>query len=112
MDGAWEEAGAQRDAILAGYGQEGIEAAWVEAGTAATDAAAAAVDGEYGDDKAATRAASAAVLDALRESSRGKEEGEKGKLARSEFVGFISQLSRGELELEGNTVGVRMFRYL
>lgn len=60
---------------------------------------------EDGADKEATRRASAAVLEALRESSAGKGEGERSKLARSEFVGFISQLSRGEVELEGNTVG-------
>jgi hypothetical protein len=70
--------------------------------------AAVASEGEVGlgDDRAATRAASAAVLEALRGGSAGREGGEK--LARSEFVGFISQLSRGELELEGNTVGRRL----
>ena len=108
LEGAWETAGAERDANLAGHGTEALEGAWVEAGTAATTSAAAdtaetaVVDGE---DKAATRAASTAVLEALRESSAGKAP--NAKLARSEFVGFISQLSRGELELEGNTVGCR-----
>jgi hypothetical protein len=86
-----------------------LEGAWVEAGTATTaPAAAAAAQGvaeeEDEGSKAATRAASAAVLEALRESSVGR--GPSAKLARSEFVDFISQLSRGELELEGNTVGI------
>ena len=75
-----------------------MEAAWVEAGTTAPQQGV-----EDGDDKAATRAASAAVLAALREGATGGEE-TSGKLARSEFVGFLSGLARGELELEGNTV--------
>lgn len=116
LEGAWESAGAERDAILAGHGSEALEGAWVEAGTATTAPAAAAAAAAQGvavaeeqeeedeGSKAATRAASAAVLEALRESSAGR--GPSAKLARSEFVGFISQLSRGELELEGNTVGI------
>lgn len=105
MEGAWEQAGAERDAILAGYGgKEGMEAAWVEAGTATVTST---VDDVDVDDRAATRAASAAVLEALRESSAGRRE--SAKMARSEFVGFISQLSKGELELEGNTVCVYIY---
>ncbi|KAM3571920.1 hypothetical protein VYU27_006049 [Nannochloropsis oceanica] len=54
------------------------------------------------DDAQATRAASGAVLEALREG--GREGGVGAKMARSEFVGFISQLNKGELAFEGNTV--------
>lgn len=99
MEGAWKAAGAtEGDAILAGgYGQAEAEV-WVEAGTAASGR-------DDDDDKAATRAASAAVLEALRESSVGKGAGEREKMARSEFVGFMRRLAGGQVELEGNTVG-------
>jgi len=78
----WEETGSSSQQGRGGReGGEEEEGGWGEGG-----------------ERQATREASQSVVDTL---LRDRDP----RFARSEFVGFMTSLSRGEIEFEGNTVG-------